>query len=124
MAMVKKFMPESIIEYSQDTDSPIFSYNKKDGAIDIFADESVWIWKIKAVKINSKIYYNDDYYNLFFFPCIEKRNIISVYPTVISERGTIVLCNTGLLPRFIKKGDLLGKAYIVPITHSHVVKID
>ena len=121
MATNMKVMPESIIECSQENNSSIFSYNKEDGAIGVFADESMWIWKNGLIKINSAMRYNNDYYVLLFLPCIGKKNIISMDTTISSGMDSIVLYNTGLLPRHIKKGELLGRAYIVPKVESHIV---
>lgn len=125
MEVIDKYTkPESIIEYSQENDSPAFSYNKEDGAIGIFADESTWIWRNGLVKINSAMYYNNDYYVILFLPCIEKKNIISVDTTLPSGMDTIALYNTGIFPKHIKKGELLGKAYVIPKVESHILKLE
>lgn len=121
MATIMTNKPESIIEYSQKENSPVFSYDKKTGAISIFANESIWILKEKSIQMNSSIIYDDDKYILLFLPCIKKKNINPVRLIIPSGEIYMTLCNTGLLPRFIKEGELLGKAILVPRIESHIV---
>lgn len=116
----KKYLPESIIEYSQSKDSPTFSYNEKSGTISIFADESIWVWKNKEIRINNTLYYEDFYYNLIVLPNTKTIILPYVMPSGIN---TVMLYNTGLFPKRIKKGDLLGEAILVPRVESHIVQM-
>lgn len=121
MVTVIKTEPESIIEYSQEKDSPVFSYDEKTGAISIFADKSMWIWRNKFTKINVNIYYDNNKYNLLLLSKI--KNVLTD-DFITSGVDIIMLYNTSLFPKFIKKGTLLGKAILVPKIESHILKIE
>lgn len=118
-------MLESIVEYSQKNDSPAFQYNEKTGAITIFAGESKWVRKgrSKIISVNNVLYYDDDKYILLFLPCTRKRNINPEELIISSGAYSITLYNTGLLPRLIKKGELLGEAILVPKIESHILEL-
>ena len=121
MATIKSLEPESIIEYTQSEESPIFHYNGKNGAIFIKADKTTWLWKNKKVETNSSISYDDDRYNLLFMSGNLKK-YDSVYKFIGVSQKYIFLYNTGILPRRIKKGETLGIAFLIPRIESHVLK--
>ena len=117
-------LSESIIEYYQYSNSPAFQYDGKTGAITIFANESIWILKEKSIQMNSAIFYDYDTYVLLFLPYMKKKNINPVRLVIPSGETNMTLCNIGLLPRFIKKGELLGKAILIPRIESHIVDLN
>ena len=120
MATVK-IMPESIIEYSQDENSPVFSYNEKNGTIFIKAEKSLWLWKEKTIKTNCNITYDNNNYNLLFIPGNLKK--FDSTKKVLLYCDYIKIYNTGILPKFIKKGEILGELILIPKIDSHVIKI-
>ena len=115
-------MPESIIEYVQ-MDGPDFQYNESTGAIAIHARESKWLfWKSKIIKTNVKLYYDDDKYNLLFIT----NNMLKFDFTkriINSNTDEVVIYNLNMLPKHIKKGELLGIAILVPKVYSHFLKL-
>ena len=122
MAMTINIKPESIIEYSQNENSPVFSYDKKTGVIFIKAEKSEWLWREKLIKTNCILYYDTDRYKLLFISKnlrkFDSKNKIMLYCNHIS------LYNTGFLPKFIKKGEVLGEITLIPKIDSHVLKTD
>ncbi len=118
-------MLESIVEYSQKNDSPAFRYDEKTGAITIFAGESKWIRKGtgKVILLNNVMHYDDDKYVLLFLPYTRKRNISPEELIIPSGAYSIILYNTGLLPKLIRQGELLGKAILVPKIESHILEL-
>ena len=122
MATTIKLEPESVIEYSQDSNSPAFIYIKETGAISIKADKSLWLWREKMVKTNCNIYYDTDKYKLLFL----SRNLrkFDSIRKVMRYCNYIRLYNTGFFPKFIKKGEILGEAILIPKIDSHVINLD
>ena len=112
--------PEPIIEFCQNENSPIFS-NESNGAINIYVSKTSLVWRTKNIKINSKMYYNDEYYTLLFLPCI--KNIVPCFVDIPSETDVISLRNIGLLPKLIKKGTLIGKAILIHSIQCHTLEI-
>lgn len=116
--------PESIIEYSLTTeDSPDFCYDRSLGAIFINADESVWLWRTKCVRINVSLFYDYDKYNLFLMSINTSRFDLSFMDKTLNyDIKYVTLFNTGILPRRIKRGDLIGVGYLLPKIESHIVE--
>lgn len=114
--------PESIIEYTQLENGPDFSYNEKFGAIIIKAGESKWLFrKCKAIKLN-KVYYDDNRYNLLFMSANNKKFDTPV-KLMICGYENIILYNTGIIPKHIKKGEVLGYAILIPKIESHILEL-
>lgn len=111
---------ESIIEYRTFKNSPDFSYNEKTGAIFIFADSSKWIGKDTRMLINCEIIYDEEKYNLIFFETTKK--VIATNKILRSSMGSIKLSYTGFFPKYIKKGEQLGIAILIPKVYSHILK--
>ena len=115
---------ESIIEYKQENNSSEFYYENSTGAIFINSNESVWLWKEKTIQMNVSIFYDYDKYNLFLMPIDTRRKIdfSHISKTIGSGINYVTLVNLGLLPKRIKKGDLIGVGYLIPKIESHIIR--
>lgn len=122
MAIVMRKEPESIIEYIQLENGPDFSYDRNIGAIIIKAGESKWLFrKCKTIKLN-KVYYDDNRYNLLFMSANNKKFDTPV-KLMICGYENIILYNTGIIPKYIKKGEVLGYAILIPKIESHILEL-
>lgn len=122
MAIVMRKEPESIIEYIQLENGPDFSYDRNIGAIIIKAGESKWLFrKCKSIKIN-KLYYDNDRYNLLFLSDNLKK--FDANPRImLNGIESIILYNTGFIPKHIKIGEILGYAILIPKIESHILEL-
>ena len=111
--------PEPVIEFVQREDSPEFSYEKKTGAIFIKANKSLWLWNKKIIQINGAILYDYDKYNLLLM----SKNIrkYDFADKLMKYNEHVILYNTRFFPRFIKKGEIVGIAIVIPKIESHII---
>lgn len=122
MAIVMRKEPESIIEYIQLENGPDFSYDRNIGAIIIKAGESKWLFrKCKSIKIN-KLYYDNNRYNLLFLST-DNRKFDAPVKFMICGHESIILYNTGIIPKHIKTGEVLGYAILIPKIESHTIEL-
>lgn len=115
--------PEPVIEYEQSEDSSTFYYERTTGAIFINANETIWLWKEKRIEINVSLFYDYDKYNLLLMSTnMKKFDICHTNKCFIQGTNYVNLTNMGILPKRIKKGDLIGVGYLIPKVESHIIE--
>ena len=68
------------------------------------------------------MYYDDNRYNLLFMSANNKKFDTPV-KLMICGYENIILYNTGIIPKYIKKGEVLGYAILIPKIESHILEL-